>query len=138
MSSSDSPGGTAGSEPRLVRTTGLQPAREGRSGQDGASDDATAAGEVRRLRDRVAELEGELDRRDAALADREARIEELTAELETARHERDDANEWATFLDRELREHRAHVETLEDRIEALESGPSGPSGLLGRLRGLFG
>lgn len=133
MSSSDSPGRTAGSEPRLVRTTGLQPARVEGASEDERSDDAAASGGARRLRERIAELEGELDRRDAALADREARIEELTAEFETARRERDDAREWAAFLDRELREHRERVETLEARVERLES-----RGLLGRLRGLFG
>ena len=127
MSSSDSP---AGPEPRLVRTTGLGPSRTGRSA---ARAEEPAAAE--RLRERVAELEGELDRTEAALAAREERIEELEADLETARRERDDARQWAAFLDRELREHRDRVETLEARVEALESEPAG---LLDRLRGLLG
>ena len=130
MSSSDSPGRA---EPRLVRTTGLQPSREERSDEDGAFGDVAATDEVCRLRERVAELEGALARTEAALADREARVEELTADLETARRERDDAREWAAFLDRELRENRERVETLEERVEALES-----PGLFDRLRGLFG
>ena len=127
MSSSDSP---TGSETRLVRTTGLGPSRTGRSA---ATDEEPAAAE--RLRERVAELEGDLDRTEAALAAREERIEELEADLETARRERDDARQWAAFLDRELREHRDRVETLEARVEALESEPAG---LLDRLRGLLG
>lgn len=129
MSSSD---GQAGPVPRLVRTTGLRPARSERA-DDGGSDGATDPGEVERLRERVAELEAELERTEGTLAAREARLEELTADLETARRERDDAREWAAFLDRELREHRDRVETLEARVEALES-----RGLLGRLRGLLG
>ncbi|MEF8843227.1 MAG: hypothetical protein V5A62_16645 [Haloarculaceae archaeon] len=109
MSSSDSPGGA---EPRLVRTTGLQPSRVGETSEGEESDDAAVVDEVDRLRERVVELE---------------------AELGTVRRERDDAREWATFLDGELREHRERVETLEARVEALES-----RGLLGRIRGLFG
>lgn len=134
MSSSDSPDGA---EPRLVRTTGLRPLRvEGTVEEEegeGVADDAAVPDEVDRLRERVAELEGDLERAGAALADREARIAELTEELETTRRERDDAQDWASFLDRELREHRERVETLEERVESLES-----RGLLGRLRGLFG
>ena len=116
---------SSGPEPRLVRTTGLRPPGE-RPDEEGAE-------EVGRLRERVADLEDELRRREAALGAREARIEELNDELETVRRERDDTREWATFLDRELRENRERVETLESRVEALES-----RGLLGRLRGLFG
>jgi chromosome segregation protein len=129
MSSSDSPAGT---EPRLVRTTGLRSPRVERTVEDEGSDDAAVAGEVDWLRERVAELEADLERAGAALADREARIEELEAELASVRRERDDAREWATFLDDELREHRERVGTLEDRVEALES-----RGLLDRLRGLL-
>ena len=130
MSSSDSPGGA---EPRLVRTTGLRSPRVERTVGGEGSDDAAATDEVDRLRERVAELEADLERAGTALAAREARIEELEAELGTVRRERDDAREWATFLDRELSEHRERVETLEDRVEALES-----RGLLDRLRGLLG
>jgi chromosome segregation ATPase len=101
--------------------------------EDEISDDAAVADEAVRLRERVAELEADLERAGAALAAREARIEELEAELGRVRRERDDAREWATFLDDELREHRDRVETLESRVEALES-----RGLLDRLRGLFG
>ena len=118
MSSSDSQGE---SETRFVRTTGLRPPGEGTVERE-----ETDPGEAVRLRERVGELETELRRR-------EARIEELTEELETARRERDDAREWATFLDRELRENRERVGTLESRVEALES-----RGLVDRLRGLFG
>ena len=130
MSSSDSP---AGAEPRLVRTTGLRSPRVEGTVEDEGSDDAVVADEVDRLRERVAELEADLERAGATLADREARIEELEAELASVRRERDDAREWATFLDDELREHRERVGTLEERVEALES-----RGLLDRLRGLLG
>ena len=88
---------------------------------------------VGRLRERVVELEAELRRTIAVSEARKARVEELTEELDTARRERDDAREWATFLDRELRENRERVETLESRVEALES-----RGLVDHLRGLFG
>lgn len=131
MSSSEDP---TGSEPLLVRTTGPRPVRgEGADG-NGTFEGAFAPGEVRRLRERVAELQGRLERTGDALADRETRVEELTAELEGVRRERDDAREWAAFLDRELREHRERVGTLEDRVETLESGTS----LFARLRGLLG
>jgi chromosome segregation ATPase len=130
MSSSDS---TGGSEPRLVRTTGLRTPRPAGTNEERGFDEAAVPEEVGRLRERVAELEAELERREATLAARETRIADLTDDLETARRERDDARDWATFLDRELREHRERVETLEGRVEALES-----QGLLGRLRGLFG
>lgn len=126
MSSSEE---TAGSEPLLVRTTGPRPVR----GEGAVGNEAFDPGEVRRLRERVAELEAELERTGDTLAEREARIEDLTAELEAAHAARDDAREWAAFLDRELREYRERVGTLEERVEELESG-----GLLDRLRGLFG
>ena len=129
MSSSDV---SPGSEPRLVRTTGLRPPREGVDEREG-SGDVAASEEVGRLRERIAELEGELRRTRAVSELRKARVEELIDELEAARRERDDAREWATFLDGELREQRERVETLESRVESLES-----RGLLGRLRGLFG
>lgn len=122
MSSSD---GQAGPVPR---TTGLRPARSERA-DDGGSDGATDPGEVERLRERIAELEADLEQKEETLEARETRIEELTDELETARRERDDARQWATFLDREIREHRDRVRGLEERVEELESG-----GLLGRLR----
>lgn len=99
--------------------------REGRE-ESGESDGAAETAEVSRLRERIAELEADLERVGAALDARNARIVELTDELETARRERDDAREWATFLDGEIREHRERVETLESR------------GLVARLRGLFG
>ena len=129
MSSSDYPGGA---DPRLVRTTGLRRSRVEGTVERERSDDAAVADEVDRLRERVAELEADLERAGAALAARETRIEELEAELGDVRRERDDAREWATFLDRELREHRERVEMLEDRVEALES-----RGLLDRLRQLL-
>jgi chromosome segregation ATPase len=128
MSSSDV---SPGSEPRLVRTTGLRPSREGVGERQGPGDVA-ATEEVGHLRERVAELEGELRRTRAVSEARKARVEELTGELETARRERDDAREWAAFLDRELRENRERVEALESRVGSLES-----RGLLGRLRELF-
>jgi chromosome segregation ATPase len=105
---------------------------EGEGSDDPAATNAAATDEVDRLRERVAELEGDLERAGAALAARERRIDELEAELGTVRRERDDAREWATFLDGELREHRERVETLESRVEALES-----RGLLDRLRRLL-
>lgn len=129
MSSSDGP---VGSEARPVRTTGLGSDLDERDGEEDA-DGGEARSEADRLRERVAELEDELDRKGTALEARETRIAALTDELETTRRERDDARQWAAFLDRELSEHRDRVETLEDRVEALES-----RGLLGRLRGLLG
>lgn len=116
---------------QFVRTTGLgeQPADE-----------------RERLRARVAELESELeckeaviaerneeiarlrhrlDRREQALAEREADLAEVRAELESA-------EEWAEFLDRELRAQRDRVGSLESRVESLES-----RSLWARLKGLF-
>lgn len=134
MSSSDGRGGPTGAEPRLVRTAGLgPPGAEGTGAEEGGTDDTAARAAVERLRERTEELEAALERRETALAAREARIEELTDRLESVRRERDDARAWASFLDDELREHRARVETLESRVEALDS-----RGLLDRLRGLFG
>lgn len=126
MASSEEP---AGSEPLLVRTTGPRPVRSEGGNGNGTFDPE----EVRRLRGRVAELEAELERAEDALSEREARIGELTDELETARRERDDARKWAAFLEREIREHRGRVRGLEERVEELESG-----GLLGRLRRRLG
>ena len=137
MSSSDSTDGATVVGQRLVRTTGLQPTVERAAGEEGGDgiDGAIAPDEDHRLRTRVTELEGKLDRARRALETRETRLEELAAELESTRRERDDAREWAAFLDDELRDHRERVETLEERVRTLESGRGG---LLDRIRGLLG
>ena len=117
---------------RLVRTTGLG--------------DPRPADERERLRARVAELESELQRKGAVLAERneeiarlrhrldrrEQALAEREADLEAARRELESAEEWAEFLDRELRHQRDRVGSLESRVESLES-----RSLWDRLRGLF-
>jgi chromosome segregation ATPase len=117
---------------RLVRTAGL--------GEPRPTD------ERERLRARVAELESELQRKEAVLAERNEEIERLRhrldrreqalaereADLEEARRELENAEEWAEFLDRELRHQRDRVGSLEVRVESLES-----RSLWDRLKGLF-
>jgi chromosome segregation ATPase len=108
-------------EPQFVRTTGLDGAQP--------TDERTA------LRARVAELESELERKEAVLAERneeiarlrgrlerrEQALAEREADLEAARADLENAEEWAEFLDRELRAQRDRVGSLEERVESLES-----------------
>jgi len=117
---------------QFVRTTGL--------GEQQPTD------ERERLRARVAELESELARKEAVLAERneeiarlrhrldrrEQALAEREADLEEARQELANAEEWAEFLDRELRAQRDRVGSLEERVESLES-----RSLWARLKGLF-
>ena len=117
---------------RLVRTAGL--------GEPRPTDERAA------LRQRVAELESELQRKEAVLAERNEEIERLRhrldrreqalaereADLEEARQDLEHAEEWAEFLDRELRHQRDRVGSLEERVESLES-----HSLWDRLKGLF-
>jgi chromosome segregation ATPase len=122
----------AESEPRFVRTTGL--------------DGAQPTDERMQLRARVAELESELERKETVLAERneeiarlrhrldrrEQALAEREADLEAARRDLANAEEWAEFLDRELRAQRDRVGLLEARVESLES-----RSLWDRIRGLF-
>lgn len=119
-------------DPTLIRTTGLNRAEP--------SDERAA------LRARVAELESELERKEAVLAERneevarlrerldrrEQALAEREADLEAARSDLEQAEEWAEFLDRELRHQRDRVASLEQRVESIES-----RSLLDRIRALF-
>jgi chromosome segregation ATPase len=130
MSSSDI---ESESDATFIRTSGLSPESE-------PSDERTA------LRARVAELESELERKEAVLAERneeiarlrerldrrEQALAEREADLAEARQELEQAEEWAEFLDRELRAQRERVGSLEERVETLES-----RSLWDRLRSLF-
>ncbi|PSP99133.1 hypothetical protein BRC89_05480 [Halobacteriales archaeon QS_4_70_19] len=113
---------------QFVRTTGL--------GEQQPTD------ERERLHARVAELESDLARKEAVLAERNEEIarlhhrldrrEQALADLEEARRELANAEEWAEFLDRELRAQRDRVGSLEERVESLES-----RSLWARLKRLF-
>ena len=120
---------------QFVRTTGLEEQRP--------TDERTL------LRARVSELESELERKAAVLAERneeiarlrdrldrrEQALAEREADLEAARQELENAEEWAEFLDRELRAQRDRVGSLEERVETLES--TGSRSLWARLKNLF-
>ena len=98
------------------------------------------------LRQRVAELESELQRKEAVLAERNEEVARLRhrldrrkqalaereADLEAARQELANAEEWAEFLDRELRPQRDRVGSLEERVESIES-----RSLWDRIRSVF-
>lgn len=130
MSSSDT---ESESDAPFVRTTGLSP--EGEPGDERTT-----------LRARVAELESELARKEAVLAERneeiamlrgrldrrEQALAEREADLAAAREELEQAEQWAEFLDRELRAQRERVGSLEERVEMLES-----RSLWDRLRSLL-
>jgi chromosome segregation ATPase len=125
------------SETQFVRTTGLEEQRP--------TDERTE------LRARVAELESELARKEAVLAERneeiarlrhrldrrEQALAEREADLEEARADLETAEEWAEFLDRELRAQRDRVGSLEARVESLESDSTDSRSLWDRLRDLF-
>jgi chromosome segregation ATPase len=110
--------------------------------------------EVYGLRERVVELETELDRKDEALAETECRLDRTESELERIRRELGDcedeladreeeltdreeelaereseladATEWAEFLDEELRVQRDRVESLEARVESWRTSAPTP------------